>query len=110
MKKEILKKKLVIRLSETDFDKLKSISNQCNMTLSRYVRTACFKKEIKPNFSDEERQFMSRLYNLANNMNQAAKALHMQSKEPNLIVRLENTLDHIDHYIHKVLNHDSKNN
>lgn len=107
MKKEILNKKLVIRLSPNDFNKLKSISEQCNMTVSRYVRKACFTKEIKPNFTEEERQFMSRIYNLGNNLNQIAKALHTQSKDPTIISRLENTLDHLDQYILKVLNHDS---
>ncbi len=107
MKKEILNKKLVIRLSPNDFNKLKSISKQCNMTVSRYVRKACFTKEIKPNFTEEERQFMSRIYNLGNNLNQIAKALNTQSKDPTIISRLENTLDHLDQYILKVLNHDS---
>ena len=107
MKKEILNKKLVIRISPNDFNKLKSISEQCNMTVSRYVRKACFTKVIKPNFTEEERQFMSRIYNLGNNINQIAKALNTQSKDPTIVSRLENTLDHLDQYIIKFLNHDS---
>lgn len=107
MTKENLNRKVEVRFSLSDFQRLKSLSKQANMCISRYVRTACFNKKIEAKFTQEERVFITRIFNIGNNLNQISRAMNAQKRDEDLLLRLQITLDHLDDFIHKMLKNDS---
>lgn len=107
MTKENLNRKVEVRFSLSDFQRLKSLSKQVNMSISRYVRTACFNKKIEAKFTQEERVFITRIFNIGNNLNQIARAMNAQKRDEDLLLRLQITLDHLDDFIYKMLKNDS---
>jgi hypothetical protein len=107
MTKENLNRKVEVRFSLSDFQRLKSLSKLANMSISRYVRTACFNKKIDAKFTQEERVFITRIFNIGNNLNQIARAINAQQKNDELLLRLRITLDHLDNFIDKMLRNDS---
>lgn len=109
MKKEYLNQKVEVRFTPSDRQRLKALSKLANMSVSRYIRAACFNKKVEPLFTDEERAFFRNLSNIGNNLNQIAKTLNAQVKDSAIEFRLKNSLDHLDHYIYKLLiENDSK--
>jgi len=109
MKKEYLNKKVEVRFTPADLEKLKDLSKSANMSISRYIRTACFNKKVEALFTNEERAFFRNLSNIGNNINQISKALNSQIKDSTIEFRLKNSLDHLDYYIRKLLiENDSK--
>jgi len=110
MKREKIDRKVEVLFTQSDFDRLVGLAKVANMNLSRYIRSACFNKKIEAKFTQEERLFMTRIFNIGNNLNQIAKALNTHQKDDNLMLRLQITLDHLDDFIHKMLKNDSKDN
>lgn len=108
MKKENLNKKVEVRFSPSDFQRLKSLSKSANMSMSRYIRTACFNKKVESKFTNEERAFFRNLSMIGNNLNQIAKSINSQIKDNTIEFRLTNSLDHLDFFINKLLKDDSQ--
>lgn len=107
MERERIDRKVEVLFTKSDFNRLTQLANLANMSISRYVRTACFNKKIYAKFTQEERVFMTRIFNIGNNLNQIAKALNAQQKNEELLLRLRISLDHLDNFIDKMLRNDS---
>jgi predicted DNA binding CopG/RHH family protein len=109
MKKENLNKKVEVRFTSSDLQRLKGLSKSANMSVSRYIRTACFNKKVEAKFTNEERSFFRNLAMIGNNLNQIAKTINSQIKDNTIEFRLTNSLDHLDFFINKLLKDDSQN-
>lgn len=110
MKKENLNRKVEILFTESDFLRLKALASLANMTISRYVRTACFNKKVEAKFTDQERAFFRNLSQIGNNLNQIARTLNSQIQDSTIEFRLTNSLDHLDFFINKLLQNDREDN
>ena len=108
MKKEYLNKIVEVRFSPSVFQRLNSLSISANMSVSRYIRTACFNRKVEAKFTDEERSFFRNLSMIGNNLNQIAKTINSQIKDNTIEFRLINSLDHLDFFINKLLKDDSQ--
>lgn len=107
MKREKINRKVEVLFTQSDFNRLIELTKLANMSMSRYIRTSCFNKKIEAKFTQEERLFMTRIFNIGNNLNQIARAMNAQQKNEELLLRLRISLDHLDNFIHKMLRHDS---
>lgn len=104
---EVINKRIHIRISQTDFEKLSAEAIDHTMTLNQYVRLLLvthLSKDTVLTASEVKalRESNYQIYKLGVNINQVAKALNMGNATSLSLKELQNLSDAIDKHVAKV--------
>lgn len=67
-----------VRFTKSEYFIVKEMAAKAGINVSDYLRQVAINAEIKSRLTDEEKQFVSQLIGMSNNLNQIAKICHQE--------------------------------